>query len=135
MRSRGGSPARVRSGGMSTGAASARALTRTASRAEGERLARRTGLRVALAEMLANGLGAIDVFLLLWLVLPTPPFDNESTVLAVNAAACAAYLLISGIVGNVWGKRTYDAITVWLREDRPPTEAERAGVLRQPLFC
>jgi adenylate cyclase len=75
------------------------------------------------------------VFLLLWLVLPTPPFDDESTVLAVNAAVCVAYLLISGIVGNVWGKRTYDAITVWLREGRPPTEAERAAVLRQPLFC
>ena len=102
----------------------------------GERLARRTGLRIALAEMLANGLGAIDVFLLLWLVLPMPePDGDESTLLAVNASVCAAYLLVSGVVGNVWGKRTFDRVTAWLREGRQPTEAERETVLRQPLVC
>jgi adenylate cyclase len=47
--------------------------------------------------MLANGLGAIDVFLLLWLVLPAPPYDDESTVLAVNAAACIGYMLVSAL--------------------------------------
>ena len=111
-------------------------LPRTGPPAGGERLARRTGLRVAAAEMLANGLGAIDVFLLLWLVLPMPPRAVEdSTLLAVNAAVCGAYMLISGVVGNVWGKRKFDAITAWLREGRPPTEEERAAVLRQPVFC
>src|SRR5829696_3356086 len=101
-----------------------------------ERLARRTGLRVALAEMLANGLGAVDVFLLLWLVLPLPDAGvDESRLIAVNAVACAAYLLVSGVVGNVWGKRTFDRATAWMREGRPPTEDEREAVLRQPLFC
>jgi adenylate cyclase len=101
-----------------------------------ERLARRTGLRVALAEMLANGLGAVDVFLLLWLVLPMPdPGVDESRLIVVNAIACAAYLLVSGVVGNVWGKRTFDRVTSWLREGRPPTEDEREAVLRQPRFC
>src|SRR4029453_19285576 len=116
-------------------ATSAVAPPRTGPRAGGERLAQRTGLRVAAAEMLANGLGAIDVFLLLWLVLPAPPYDDRSTVFAVNAAVCAGYLLVSGVVGNVWGKRTFDANTRWLSEERPPTEQEREGILRQPVFC
>jgi adenylate cyclase len=106
------------------------------SAADGTLLARRTGLRVAAAEMLANGLGAIDVFLLLAFVLPTPAYDaDESTLLTVNAAVCVAYLLASAVVGNVWGKRTFDGITAWLREGRPPTGEERAAILRQPVFC
>jgi adenylate cyclase len=103
---------------------------------EGERLARRTNLRVGLAEMLAGGLGAVDVFLLLWLVLPKPHHDaDQDTLLAVNAAAFVVFLVIAGIVGTVWGTRAFSAATAWLREDRPPTEAERSAVLRQPLVC
>ncbi|HEV8151311.1 MAG TPA: adenylate/guanylate cyclase domain-containing protein [Solirubrobacteraceae bacterium] len=106
------------------------------SAADGTVLARRTGLRVAAAEMLANGLGAVDVFLLLSFVLPMPAHHaNESTLLVVNAAVCGGYLLVSAVVGNVWGKRTFDGITAWLREGRPPTEAERAAILGQPVFC
>ena len=102
----------------------------------GERLARRTSVRVALAEMLASGLGAVDVFLLLWLVLPKPPHDaDQQTLLAVNAAACVVYILLAGIAGVVWGNRSFAAATGWLREDRAPTEAERAAVLRQPAVC
>ena len=117
-------------------AASGTVAPRVGPRAGGERLAGRTGLRVASAEMLANGLGAIDVFLLLWLVLPLPAHGgDDSKLLVVNAAACGAYMLLSGVVGNVWGKRTFDRNTAWLREGRPPTEEERAAVLRQPVFC
>ena len=102
----------------------------------GERLARRTSVRVALAEMLASGLGAVDVFLLLWLVLPKPPHEADpQTLLAVNAAACVVYMLLAGIAGVVWGNRSFSAATGWLREDRAPTEAERAAVLRQPAVC
>ena len=49
------------------------------SAADGTVLARRTGLRVAAAEMLANGLGAVDVFLLLSFVLPMPAHEGAST--------------------------------------------------------
>ena len=102
----------------------------------GERLARRTSVRVALAEMLASGFGAVDVFLLLWWVLPKPPHDADpQTLLAVNAAAFVVYMLLAGVVGVVWGDRSFSAATGWLREDRAPTEAERAAVLRQPAVC
>jgi adenylate cyclase len=103
---------------------------------DGERLARRANLRIGLAEMLAGGLGAVDVFLLLWLVLPKPSYDaDEGTLLAVNAAAFVIYLALAGIAGLVWGTRSFAAATAWLREERPPTEDERSAVLRQPLVC
>jgi adenylate cyclase len=102
----------------------------------GGRLARRTNLRVALADMLASGLGAVDVFLLLWWVLPKPPHDADSeTLLAVNAAAFLVFLLLAGIAGTVWGNRSYSAATGWLHDGRAPTEAERSAVLRQPAVC
>jgi adenylate cyclase len=104
---------------------------------EGERLARRTSMRVGLAEMVAGGWGAVDVFLLLWFVLPAPehPGISESTLLLVNAAALAVYMALAGAAGMYWGKRSFETATGWLREGRAPTERERSSVLCQPLTC
>jgi adenylate cyclase len=103
----------------------------------GERLARRTSLRIGLAEMVAGGWGAVDVFLLLWLVLPSPahPGVSDTTLMVVNAAALAVYLAIAGGAGMWWGKRSFQTATAWLREGRAPTERERSSVLCQPLTC
>src|SRR5215210_2601275 len=102
----------------------------------GERLARRTSLRIEVAEMLASGLGAVDVFLLLWWVLPKPSHDADpETLLAVNAAAFVVFLLVAGVAGTVWGRRSFVSSTRWLHDERPPTEVERSMVLRQPLVC
>src|SRR5687767_13565671 len=86
---------------------------------EGARLARRTSLRIGLAEMVAGGWGAVDVFLLLWFVLPSAPHPgvSDSTLLVVNAAALAVYLAIAGTAGMWWGKRSFESATAWLREE------------------
>src|SRR4051794_1231856 len=102
----------------------------------GASLARRTSRRIALAEALAGGGGAVDVFVLLWLVLPHPPIDaDEGTLVAVNAAVLAVVLLVEFHLGNLVGRRFFDAATEWLREGRPASRAERSAVLRQPLVC
>jgi adenylate cyclase len=103
----------------------------------GERLARRTSMRIGLAEMVAGGWGAIDVFLLLWFVLPAPahPGISDATLLIVNAAALVVTLTFAGAAGMYWGKRAFDSATAWLQEGRAPTERERSSVLCQPLYC
>jgi adenylate cyclase len=69
-------------------------------------------------------------------VLPKPTHDADpDTLLAVNAAAFVVFLTLAGIAGAVWGSRSFAAATAWLEENRPPTEAERSAVLRQPLVC
>src|SRR3954463_2200510 len=102
----------------------------------GASLARRTSRRIALAEALAGGGGAVDVFVLLWLVLPHPPIHaDEGTLVAVNAAVLAVVLLVEFYLGNLVGRRFFDAAPEWLREGRPATRAERSAVLRQPPVC
>ena len=96
----------------------------------GKRLGRQTSLRVTLAEMLASGLGAVDVFLLLWLVLPKPSHDADpDTLLAVNGGAFVVFLLLFGIAGMVWGNRSFARATAWLRGG---PRAHRGGALRGP---
>lgn len=102
----------------------------------GRLTARRAGLRVTLAQAFAGGLGAVDVFVLLWWVLPAPPHDGDhGRMLAVNAAVFIVFLAIATVVAHVWGRRSFAAATRWLRDGRPATAAERAAVLRQPLVC
>ena len=80
---------------MSAGTSSVPLVGRPVAEREGDgaRLARRTSLRIGLAEMVAGGWGAVDVFLLLWFVLPAPahPGVAASTLLVVNAAALVVY--------------------------------------------
>jgi adenylate cyclase len=103
---------------------------------DGRPTLRRTGLRVTLAQMLAGGMGAMDVFVLLWVVLPSPPHDGDhGRMVAVNAAVLVAYLAIATVVAHVSGRRSFTAATRWLHDGRPATAAERAAVLRQPLVC
>ncbi len=103
----------------------------------GPQLAKRAIQRVACAQVTANVLGALDVALLLWLVLPTPhergPLDSE--ILVANAVAFAVYLPLSIVVGSIWGNKFDRPLKRWLEEDRPPTERERSYVLHHPTLC
>jgi adenylate cyclase len=104
---------------------------------EGRLTVRRVGLRVTLVEMLAGGLGAVDVFVLLWFVLPTPDHagTSDARLLALNAGVFFVFLTLAATAAHLWGRRSLDQATEWLREGRPATAAERAAVLRQPLEC
>ena len=104
---------------------------------EGLRLSKRVTRRIVFAELIAALLGAIDVFVLLWFVLPLPEDHrgSETTLFVVNISAVVAFMSITGILGVVLGKRLARPIRLWLSSGRPATERERAIVLRQPLQC
>jgi adenylate cyclase len=103
---------------------------------EGLKLSRRVTRRITYAELIAGFLGAADVFVLLWFVLPTPDTDaDRTTILVVNLAAVIGILVVTGIGGTLIGRRMAQPIHRWLAAGRPPTDRERAIVLRQPLQC
>jgi len=103
---------------------------------DGLRVARRMTRRITVAELVAAGLGAADVFVLLWFVLPSPDTAaSDTTVFVVNLVACVAFLTVAATAGMVVGRRMSRPIHEWLASGRPPSERVRAIVLRQPLQC
>jgi adenylate cyclase len=103
--------------------------------AEGARLAHMVGRRVRLAQTAASVLGAIDVFLLLWLVLPDPHGHTVSdrTLLLVNAGALAVLGPIALLVSLRWADSAFRPVRRWLESGRAPTAEERRAALRIPL--
>ena len=83
----------------------------------------------AIASGLANIAGAIVVFVLLVFVLPTPDGIDRATVIVRNLAAGAGYLVLSLVVGAVFGLRRTVRTLVWLRDEREPEDDERAAAL------
>lgn len=98
-------------------------------------LARRVERRISNALTLAHFLGAIDVFLLLFLVLPAPEGHERTDGLATNLVAAVVYLSLATIVGRWLGPRVSPARAPWMLEGRDPNEAEREAVLRAPYHC
>ena len=95
-------------------------------------LADRTLRRTAIAAMIANFVGALDVFLLLFFVLPEPPGAIDMT---SNLVAAAVFTPLSFVAGWIWSERLIRPQVAWLLEDREPTPREREGTLRIPLLC
>jgi adenylate cyclase len=122
---------------MSAGATTVPVVEAVGAREEGRTLAQRIVRRVAVAHVIANLMGAIDVFLLLWLVLPKPDIGaaSQATVYGVNALAFAIFVPITFVVGTLWGYYFARPLRRFLLEGRPPTEEERIGVLRHPWRC
>jgi adenylate cyclase len=102
----------------------------------GRRLWRRTRITTVAAVAVANVAGAVVVGgFALW-ALPTPEeIDDDAR--WINAAAAGAYLLVALAVGIAWGLRRVDSgsdgLRGWLKEDRPPDEAQRRAALRAPF--
>lgn len=98
----------------------------------GPAIVRRMAMLVIPLTILVNTAGALVVFVLAMFVIPLPHLDNQSQVVIVNAVAVVAYLGITFVVSIKVGWAKYTARTRWLRDDRPPTEAEQRRVLREP---
>jgi adenylate cyclase len=91
--------------------------------------------RLRAAGFLANGLGAVVVFVFLVFLYPTQEFSEPDGlgVLAANTGVGAAYLLGSLWAGNRWSIRIRAPVDAWLLADRPADDTERRRVLRLPL--
>src|SRR5688500_19077364 len=91
---------------------------RTVLDAEGAALAERTMRRASISAMVANAIGVIDVFLLLWFILPSPPGEIDH---AANIIAAAVYVPLSFVVGDIWGRRLVGPAVDWLKSGRIPS--------------
>jgi adenylate cyclase len=100
--------------------------------AEGAALVERTMRRTSAAAMVANAVGAFDVFVLLFFVLPSP--DGQIDTLRVLVTALA-FVPLSFVAAEFWGRRLIGPTLRWLKEGREPTESEREATLRLPLLC
>jgi adenylate cyclase len=103
-----------------------------------ELLFSQVGGRLARASGLANGIGAIVVFLYMAVL---PRIFAGTTALAagrpidpVLVAVFVAYFVVSGVAGSVTGRRLARPLVTWGERGGAPTEAERDGALRQPLL-
>src|SRR3712207_1604418 len=99
---------------------------------EGARLARYLRTRFGLCMFGANLIGAIDVFVLLAWILPTPQTPPPEDLLVRNTIAFVAYMGIGFLVGG-WGTlRACRPVLDWLERGGPPTDAERRAALKLP---
>lgn len=101
----------------------------------GSTLAQRVLKRIGMACTVASTVGAVDVFLLLWLVLP-PPHEAAAhfpEAEIANAVAFAIFLPLTLAIGWAWGYRLGRPWRRFLDEGREATESERIATLRYPL--
>ncbi len=91
--------------------------------------------RVTVALVVAHGLGALDVFVLLWWVLPQPAHHDWAGALVANLVAFAVLVPLGMVLGPVLGRRRAAPWRRWLRSERPPTPAAQLAVLREPWRC
>lgn len=91
-----------------------------------------TGIPYALGVIGANLAGAAIVFVIAAWLVPMPNVDDPGRVQAINAIVLAAYLLVAIPVGVVWTLRAIRPGTLWLLQERRPTEEERNASLRIP---
>jgi adenylate cyclase len=100
----------------------------------GAALAQRLRARLTRAAIAANLLGALTAFVF-GTISPVPiDAEDQGRALLLNIAGFAVFMGASLPLGNAWARRTIGhPIERWLVEGRPPTEAERELVLRQPF--
>jgi adenylate cyclase len=93
------------------------------------------GHRLDVVGLVANGVGAVVVFVFLAFLLPISIEDVEAgPVVARNAVAAGLYLAIAFVVGTVLGRRRGTRLTEWLLSEQPPSEHQRREALRHPLL-
>ena len=91
--------------------------------------------RVALVHVGAGTIGAVDLFLLLFLVLPSPPIPagEETAILTANLIAVVIGVPLASVIGTVWGYRVARPARRFIEEGRAPSDEERRATLRHPL--
>jgi adenylate cyclase len=98
------------------------------------RLARRVRYRLSFAMLASNGVGAVVVFALGFVLLPNPNGLHHTTRLAViNLIVFAVVLTVGGAIGYRWSSAIWWSRMAWMRAGRQPTERERDLTLRIPL--
>jgi adenylate cyclase len=101
---------------------------------EGAALAADVPRRLRTAAFVANAVGAVDVFLFLVFLLPISGRPSHfGEVIARNAIAGGAYLVLTLALGTAWSSRRFAPIAEWLARGSPADEAVRERVLRFPF--
>ena len=121
---------------MAVGATTAGRITSREAAATRRDLAAQVTRRITVCQLIAHGVGIVDVFILLVYVLPAPTADMDlGQRQLANFIALGVYLPLSAIVGTWLGLRMSAVRTAWVREGREPDPEERAQVLRLPARC
>src|SRR3712207_4276065 len=98
-------------------------------------LAKRVHTRIKWAEVLAHGLGGLDLFLLLFLVLPAPHGVEPGEHVWPNLVGLVVYMPLTMVIGELLSRRWSAAYSAWIREGRDPDAQERRVVLQTPSHC
>jgi adenylate cyclase len=91
--------------------------------------------RLAAVGRLANGAGAVIVFLFLGFLVPRSGASPDTGLIVRDTVLFVIYMVVSLAAGHVWIQlRPFAMLDRWLREERPATDAERLRALRYPLI-
>ncbi len=90
-------------------------------------------LRLSLALILANLIGAAIVFSIgVWVLPFSSGIEDEGAVRLVNLIAICAFFALVSPIATRYGARRLRGVSTWLLEDRTPTPEERVEALRAP---
>ena len=99
----------------------------------GPQLARSTVRRLTPAIVLSNLVGAVDVFVFVFYLLPVRAGHDPHRQRLVNVVVFGVFLLASVPFGQWWGRRHAQPVLDWLASERPATDEDRQSALRLPL--
>ena len=102
---------------------------------ERRRLACRVEKRITYAMWMAHGLGALDLFALLFWVLPSPDGVKPADHLVPNLVGLAFYFPLATAIGTYVGKRMSPVRADWVLHERTPTADERDAAINMPMHC
>ncbi len=99
----------------------------------GADLAKRMQIRLSLALILANLVGAAIIFSIgVWVLPFSPGIEDEASVRIVNLIAIGVFFMVVSPIATKLGGKQLRRVSSWLLEDRVPTPQERAEALRAP---
>ncbi len=99
----------------------------------GAHLVYRSRVLLGLLLGIANGLGAVIVFVFAaWLIPSSSDVAYSSSLVTRNALGAIAYVLLVTPIGVLWGRLSHKSAENWLFEDRPPTAREVRRTLGAP---
>ncbi len=116
----------------------ATALPRLATRTltDRQQLLRRVERRALVSQFLAHSIGALDVFVLLFFVLPPPECCQDlSESWLRNVVGGIVSLIVGAAIGYWMSRRVGPTRAAWAMEGRDPTPEEQARALHAPNWC